>query len=119
MTVCACPLCGQQVQDLPVSILPERGMVVANGRFATLTGSEMQVLEAIVRRAPAIATRAHLMDDLYALRAGDEPLEKIIDVFVCKVRKKLSAVGVEIVTHRGKGYSLAIKGVRVVKEIDT
>jgi DNA-binding response OmpR family regulator len=43
-------------------------------------------------------------------------LEKIIDVYVCKIRKKVKAIGVEIVTHWGAGYSLALKDVQVVRE---
>ena len=50
------------------------------------------------------------MDRLY--NDTDEPDDKIIDVFVCKLRKKLSAAGVEgaeIATKWGKGFALEEK----------
>ena len=37
----------------------------------------------------------------------DEPgEEKIIDVLVCKIRKKLKPYGIDIKTHWGRGYYL-------------
>lgn len=116
MTQCACPLCGQEVESLPISILPERGIVVSGGRFATLTGTESRILAVLAERAPILSSKTYLMDQLYALNNGDEPFEKILDVYICKIRRKIKPLGIEIVTHWGKGYSLTIENVQIVRE---
>lgn len=68
-----------------------------------LTVKEAAIVGLLLRRK--VCTKQYLMDAMYSLRATDEaPEQKIIDVFVCKVRKKLGAFGVEIKTLWGKGY---------------
>lgn len=104
---CACPICGSAIDDIPVTFYPERGMVVAGGRFALLTGKEMTLVEALARSFPKGQTKNQLMDACYG--GMDEADIKIIDVFVCKIRKKLDAIGVRIDTIWGHGYALAVK----------
>ncbi|MER9912667.1 winged helix-turn-helix domain-containing protein [Mesorhizobium sp. M0050] len=52
-----------------------------------------------------VRSQASLLTRLYQLKT-DEPELKIIDVFVCKLRKKLKPLGVEIQTVWGQGYRL-------------
>ncbi|NPD69976.1 response regulator transcription factor [Lichenicola cladoniae] len=72
----------------------------------TLTSKEYELLEAMVLRKGAILTKDVLLDQLYGGR--DAPNARTIDVFVCKLRKKLAACGVHdlIETVRGLGYIL-------------
>lgn len=102
----ACPLCGQSVDELPVTILPERGMVVANGGFAILTGKEASVLAALADAFPKHLTKDRILDLVYG--ELDEPEIKIVDVFICKIRKKVAPIGVHIDTFWGSGYALAL-----------
>ncbi len=46
---------------------------------------------------------------------GEQPEIKIIDVFVCKIRKKLNPFGLEIKTHWGAGYSLPETTIAVLR----
>ena len=72
-----------------------------------LTGKEYAILELLTLRKGTIATREMLLNHLYA--GTDEPELKIIDVFVCKLRKKLGqAAGGDhyIETVWGRGYIL-------------
>lgn len=83
-------------------------MAVSGGKFALLTGRETDVLTALARAFPRIVSKERIMDALY----GDQPEEpymKIVDVFICKLRKKLAPIGVEIDTARGIGYGLRVK----------
>ena len=54
-------------------------------------------------RAPR---RSAFMHALYSHKVEDEVGEKIIDVFVCKLRKKLASHDIEIKTHWGDGYEM-------------
>jgi two-component system cell cycle response regulator CtrA len=72
-----------------------------------LTGKEYQMLELLSLRKGTTLTKEMFLNHLYG--SMDEPELKIIDVFICKLRKKLSeATGREnhIETVWGRGYVL-------------
>jgi two-component system, cell cycle response regulator CtrA len=72
-----------------------------------LTGKEYQMLELLSLRKGSTLTKEMFLNHLYG--GMDEPELKIIDVFICKLRKKLSvATGGEnhIETVWGRGYVL-------------
>jgi two-component system, cell cycle response regulator CtrA len=72
-----------------------------------LTGKEYQILELLSLRKGATLTKEMFLNQLYG--GLDEPEIKIIDVFICKVRKKLAnASGGRnyIETVWGRGYTL-------------
>ncbi|NTI27643.1 helix-turn-helix domain-containing protein [Rhizobium rhizogenes] len=70
-----------------------------------LTSSESRVYAHLASRD--LATKQSIMMALYSDRPDDEPEIKIVDVFVCKLRKKLTRFGVLIETVWGQGYRLA------------
>ena len=81
--------------------------VGANGKPVHLTGKEYQMLELLSLRKGTTLTKEMFLNHLYG--GMDEPELKIIDVFICKLRKKLSqATGGEsyIETVWGRGYVL-------------
>lgn len=53
-----------------------------------------------------LVTRESCMAVMYGHMLA-QPDPKIIDVWLCKLRRKLAQQGVEIVTHWGVGWSLA------------
>ncbi|NQV56996.1 MAG: response regulator transcription factor [Rhodospirillales bacterium] len=72
-----------------------------------LTGKEYGILELLSLRKGTTLTKEMFLNHLY--NGIDEPELKIIDVFVCKLRKKLSkACADEIYIHTvwGRGYVL-------------
>ena len=76
-----------------------------DGVSMRLTGKEYQILELLVIRRNAVQTKESILNYLYG--GMDEPELKIIDVFICKIRKKLAAAGgPEIETIWGRGYIL-------------
>ena len=97
--------------------------VEANAQPLHLTGKEYGILELLSLRKGTTLTKEMFLNHLYG--GMDEPELKIIDVFVCKLRKKLSTACAGdnyIETVWGRGYVLrdpvpAGKGVpRVEKE---
>ena len=72
-----------------------------------LTSKEYAILEVLSLRKGTTLTKEMFLNHLYG--GMDEPEIKIIDVFVCKLRKKLAAIsgGNEFVeTVWGRGYVL-------------
>jgi two-component system cell cycle response regulator CtrA len=81
--------------------------VVVNGYPLLLTDKEYSILELLSLRKGMTLTKEMFLNHLYG--GADEPELKIIDVFICKLRKKLSsATGGEtyIGTVWGRGYVL-------------
>lgn len=81
--------------------------VDVGGKTVHLTGKEYQMLELLSLRKGTTLTKEMFLNHLYG--GMDEPELKIIDVFICKLRKKLSqATGGEnyIETVWGRGYVL-------------
>ena len=71
-----------------------------------LTRKEYAVLELLVLRKGMALTKEVFLNHLYG--GLDEPEAKIIDVFICKVRRKLAEAGVPdiITTVWGRGYTV-------------
>ena len=81
--------------------------VDVDGRTVHLTGKEYQMLELLSLRKGSTLTKEMFLHHLYG--GMDEPELKIIDVFICKLRKKLAeATGGQsyIETVWGRGYVL-------------
>jgi two-component system cell cycle response regulator CtrA len=82
-------------------------MVFANGKQVRLTSREYAILELLAIRKGATLSKEVFLNHLYG--GIEEPEFKIIDVFVCKLRKKLAeALDGEnyIETVWGRGYVL-------------
>lgn len=70
------------------------------------TGREARLF-LILKRAPGMqASKEAILNRLYADQIDDAPDVKIIDVFVCKMRKKLEGTDWRIETIWGAGYKL-------------
>lgn len=81
--------------------------VDVDGTSVHLTGKEYQMLELLSLRKGTTLTKEMFLNHLYG--GMDEPELKIIDVFICKLRKKLAeATGGQnyIETVWGRGYVL-------------
>ena len=81
--------------------------VAAGGRAVHLTGKEYQMLELLSLRKGTTLTKEMFLNHLYG--GMDEPELKIIDVFICKLRKKLAEATEGdnyIETVWGRGYVL-------------
>lgn len=76
-----------------------------HGKPLELSAREMGLLEILLQRAGRIVSKEQLLDHL--CEWGEEVSTNAIEVYVHRLRKKLEAGGVEIVTVRGLGYSLA------------
>jgi two-component system cell cycle response regulator CtrA len=81
--------------------------VEVSGSRVHLTGKEYQMLELLSLRKGTTLTKEMFLNHLYG--GMDEPELKIIDVFICKLRKKLANASQGknyIETVWGRGYVL-------------
>ena len=94
-----------------VAINLDAKTVEVEGKTVHLTGKEYQMLELLSLRKGTTLTKEMFLNHLYG--GMDEPELKIIDVFICKLRKKLAeATGGQnyIETVWGRGYVLRDPG---------
>ena len=81
--------------------------------LVSLTEKEYRLFEILCRRKGNPVTKEAILDNLYG--GIDEPDAKIIDVFVCNLRKKLAAAnqGEDCIrTVWGRGYALKEKPIK-------
>ncbi len=90
----------------PLVLKQDSREVTVHGREVKLTGKEYAILELLVLRKGSVLTKDAFLNHLYG--GMDEPEAKIIDVFICKLRKKLNLAAAEnlIITIWGRGYML-------------
>jgi two-component system cell cycle response regulator CtrA len=94
-----------EVNDLTVNLDLHNTKI--HGNPVHLTSKEQAILELLALRKGQIVTKEQFLTHLY--NGIDEPELKIIDVFVCKMRKKIfeASAGINYVeTIWGRGYSL-------------
>ena len=95
------------IQTGEIAVNLDAKTVEVNGMRVHLTGKEYQMLELLSLRKGTTLTKEMFLNHLYG--GMDEPELKIIDVFICKLRKKLATASGgqhHIETVWGRGYVL-------------
>ncbi|MER8616003.1 response regulator transcription factor [Mesorhizobium sp. M1409] len=89
----------------------ETGNAENVARSRHLTGAEAKLLTALALEPDKTLSKTNLMDRMYG--GIDEPEQKIIDVLVCKLRRKLIEMndGLDVIeTVWGRGYQFRPEG---------
>ena len=94
----------EEVRQLRELLAPTVALPASLG----LSQSARKVLGALLARSPRTVKKDALMHALY-FNIDDAPEQKIIDVFIHKIRKALRPLGVEIGTDWGIGYFIDAK----------
>jgi two-component system cell cycle response regulator CtrA len=92
--------CVIQTDDLIINL--ETKTVKVNGVQVHLTDKEYRMLELLSMRKGTTLTKETFLNHLYG--GMDEPVQNIIDVFICRLRKKLADAS------KGKDYFEAVRG---------
>ena len=94
-----------QIECGPLTVRLDSKSAEVDGQAIHLTGKEYGILELLALRKGTTLTKEMFLNHLYG--GMDEPEAKIIDVFVCKLRKKLATAADGhnfIETVWGRGY---------------
>jgi len=92
--------------DGTLKIDPVRRVAEVDGRHLALTGSEFEVLTALLERQGRLLSKAAAQEALY--KEGLLPCSRTVDVFICRLRRKLRAAQADVVVRTvwGRGYVL-------------
>ena len=94
-----------RVEELEFYLAEIQGKTVRPPWGLKLTPMEMALANSLALASPRIMSRSALLMVLYP--TAEQPLEKIIDVWVCRVRKMMAPIGLGVITHDGLGYSMS------------
>lgn len=93
---------GQPIQRGPIQLDPVARTVEVAGRSVSLTGHEFSLLEMLLRNPGRAFSRAELLDRCW--EPGFDGVDRVVDVHMAAVRRKLGSHKNMISTVRGLGY---------------
>ena len=102
-----CPCCGQ---TLAVRAKPKIDLtwntLLYGDQAVRFTASEAELLAVLLQHMPNVVSREQLITGIYGFQDGPGNESSIIDTWICHIRPRLKAIGLQIITHRGCGFSL-------------
>ncbi len=96
------PSGGEVIEAGAIKLITTAREVVCDGRALAVTTVEYDVLEYLIRAAGRIVSRDELTAALYRRQAT--PFDRVLDMHISNLRKKLGHRGTLIHTVRGVGY---------------
>jgi DNA-binding response OmpR family regulator len=90
----------------PLTLVPGDPRITINGLTIDLPPSEFIVLQALAMRAGHVLSRSSITAQLG--RGRPSTSDAAVEVAVCRLRRRLSLLGLKIRTHRGFGYALEV-----------
>lgn len=113
-----CPACGEPLYDesqtfgwLTFYTADGRTVVIHEHTQEILpfSNAEAAILSVMAHAKGRVITKDKIYDTLYWMRGeSDAPESKIVDVYICKIRKRIRALSLPLTVHTlwGRGYSL-------------
>ena len=81
--------------------------LLAQGQELPLPRRELAVFECLFERQNQIVSKTQIADHIYGIGADIE--ERVVEIYVSRLRKKLAAFQVRIKVARGLGYMMQIE----------
>lgn len=86
-----------------ISIVPETGELVINGKIQLIRKKEAQLLSCLIRHKNQVLSRNKIMDYVWS-GCYEMPTQSTLDVYIRRIRVKLGKYNHKIKTVRGFGY---------------
>lgn len=90
--------CGDIIYNMP------KRQLTLNGEVLDLPRRELALAELLIRRVGHVYSKQQILDHLYG--SGTDVEDGAAELYVSRLRKKLSGGGIEIKTLRGLGYCM-------------
>ena len=102
-----CPTCNQPLPESKIHVNLDLYQLIFRGQSFKLSQNESLLLQALIKVAPAVASREELSQ---AVHGGAARSEQAIDQYIKRLRNRLSkqSIAMTINTVRGKGYALQL-----------
>lgn len=104
-----CPCCGNAVQvDKPLVSLDTNTISWKGQTRAVTAGAQTTIVDRLVTRTPGAVSFDALVEAIWGFNDPPETANKVIAVQVCKLRKTLAPLGIEVRNAHNLGYYLVI-----------
>ncbi|MWB76593.1 response regulator [Pseudooceanicola sp. 216_PA32_1] len=100
---------GEEIRLGVLALDPAAQTVTLDGAALQMTRREMTLLELLMRNPGRVMSKERLFEGLYSFDDADVGLNAV-ELYIARLRKKLSGSGVRIETQRGLGYRLDADG---------
>jgi two-component system response regulator TctD len=97
------------IQVGPLAYSPSRQSATLDGEKLALTRREAALLELLLRYPEQFLSKERLYDGLFAFDDADVGLNAI-ELYIARLRKRLTGSSVGIETQRGVGYRIVDRG---------
>lgn len=101
-----CPTCGQPCRPGALRVDLDNNIVIRGERWAQLTRQQAEILSIIVDARPRTLMQEQILIRLCGWRDHPEHGENLIRVQIYRIKKRIEALGVQIVSVSGKGYRI-------------
>lgn len=108
--VVVCPACGAEHAGIDFILVPEENTVATVHGQARMTPQEFAFARLLIERAPAMVSKSHAYETVFLDESGNGPEIKILDIVICRIRKSLATIGLEVRTEWGKGWRITWLG---------
>jgi DNA-binding response OmpR family regulator len=106
----------EMLQERIFNLESALGMKIDTPLALDLTSHESALLGLLLKRD--LVTKELAMTAFYGMGAdGEEPEQKIIDVWICKLRAKLKSYGVAIETKWGQGWWMTAQAKATIQQM--
>lgn len=85
-----------------LAVVPSKKMCTVNGKEVRLPRKEFEILSCLMSRRGHVFTRSELLEKAWPEQVV--VLDRVIDVYITRIRQKIGPYGANIVTRSGYGY---------------
>jgi hypothetical protein len=103
-----CPTCGNPNLPIELKVDLNENVVVHKGRAAKLSPREAEILFVLAERVGQTVRHEYLRSRVYGVATSDTLETRTIHVQVCRIRRKVAPLSLEIERNHGVGYSLKV-----------
>ena len=96
----------EHIEVLEFELSEIKGVGLMQPWGINLRPREFEIMNCMAARSPHSVCRQGLLTALYP-HSVDQPNIKIIDVWICRIRKTIEPLNLTVKTHWGRGYSLS------------
>lgn len=111
-----CPTCGGPVPPTRTSVCLETNTLLHRSELFKLRPQQAEALHILLAARPKAARHDQLIANLWGIDNRDRDELAHVRVLICRLRRLLRPLGIEIIRHSGVGYSVRLPETDKIRE---
>ncbi len=104
----SCPLCHHPIQALEVSFDWDSGIIAAGQESVLLSHQEADVFKTLWDKRGIFIRHEAMASAIFGSVSATETQYDVIKVYICKIRKKIKLLPIQIETRNSVGYRVSL-----------